>query len=128
MFPLPLATQFNVCTGQPKKMSMSHQWHINVSSVVYEENCNCGENYIGETGPNVTRRWDELSDMGKTSERAKHLYQFPEHKFNWKIPRRFRNKVRQRKFNEAYYIMCLCTTFNNQLELAFLTLFQNGIT
>ena len=30
-----------------------------VSSVVYEGKCNCGENYIGETGRNVTKRWDE---------------------------------------------------------------------
>ena len=27
-----------------------------VSSVVYEEKCNCGKNYIGETGRNVTER------------------------------------------------------------------------
>ena len=33
-----------------------------VSSVVYEGKCNCGENYIGETGRNVTIRWDEHSE------------------------------------------------------------------
>ena len=39
---------------------MSH-----VSSVVYEGKCNCGENYIGETGRNVTIRWGEHSDIHK---------------------------------------------------------------
>ena len=99
-----------------------------VSSVVYEGKCNCGENYIGETGRNVTVRWDEHSDIGKNSEPAKHLNQFPEHRFNWKILRRVPNKVRQRKINEAYYVMCMHPTLNNQLELTYLTLFRNGIT
>ena len=39
-----------------------------VSSVVYDGKSNCGENYIDETGPNVTIRWDEHSDIGKNSE------------------------------------------------------------
>ena len=38
---------------------MSH-----ISSVVYEDKCNCGENFIAETGRNVTIRWDEHSDIG----------------------------------------------------------------
>ena len=45
-----------------------------VSSVVYEGKCNCGENYIGETGRNVTIRWDKNSNIGKNSEPTKHLY------------------------------------------------------
>ena len=77
-----------------------------VSSAVYEAKCNSGENYIGETGPNVTIRRDEHSDTGKNSEPAKHLNQFPEHRFNRKIFRRVPNKVRQRKIHEAYYVMC----------------------
>ena len=44
-----------------------------ISSVVYEGKCNYGKNYIGETGRNVTVRWDEHSDIGKNSEPAKHL-------------------------------------------------------
>ena len=51
-------------------------------SVVCERNCNCGENYIGETGRNVTIRWDEHTDISNNSEPAKHLYQFPEYRFN----------------------------------------------
>ena len=99
-----------------------------VSSVVYEGKCNCGENYIGETGRNVTKRWDEHSDISKNSEPAKHLNQFPEHRFNWKILRRVPNIVRQRKIHEAYYVMCMRPTLNNQLELTSLTLFRNGVT
>ena len=99
-----------------------------VSSVVYEGKYNCGENYIGETGPNVTIRWDEHSDIVTNSEPAKHLYQFSEHIFNWKIIRRVPNKVEQRKIHEAYYVMCLRPTLNNQLELTSLALFRNGIT
>ena len=75
-----------------------------VSSVVYEGKCNCGENYISETGRNVPVRWDEHSDIGENSEPTTHLNQFPEHRFNWKILRRVPNKVRQRKIDEAYYV------------------------
>ena len=92
-----------------------------VSSVVYEGKCNFGENCIGETRRNITLRWDEHSDIGKNSEPAKHLNQFPEHRFNWKILRRVPNKVRQRKIHEAYYVMCIRPTINNQLELTSLT-------
>ena len=107
-----LKSQFNL------KGKMSH-----TSSVVYEGKCNCGENYIGETGRNVTKKWDEHSDIGNKSEPAKHLNQFHEHGFNWKILRRVPNKVRQRKIHEAYYVMCLGPTLNNPLELTSLTLF-----
>ena len=99
-----------------------------IASRVYEGKCNCGENYIGETGRNVTIRWDEHSDIDKNSESAKHIKQFPEHRFNWKILRRVPNKVRKRKIHEAYYVMCLRPTLNNQLGLTSLTLFRNGVT
>ena len=59
-----------------------------VSSVVYVGKCNCGKNYISETGPNVTIRWDENSGIGKNSEPAKHLNQFHENRFNWEIIRK----------------------------------------
>ena len=101
---------------------------IHVSSVVYERKCNCCENYIDETGRNITIRWDEYSDIGKNSESEKHLNQFPEHRFNWKILRRVPSKVRQRNIHEDYYVVCMCLAFNNQLESTCLTLFQNGVT
>ena len=73
-------------------------------------------------------RWDEHCDIGKNSEPVKHLYRFSLRRFNWKILKRVPNKVRQRKIHEAYYVMCLRPTLNNQLELTSLTLFQNGVT
>ena len=45
-----------------------------VTSVVYEGKCNCGENYIGEKGRNITVRLAEHSDTAKKSEPAKHLH------------------------------------------------------
>ena len=89
-----------------------------VSSVVYKGKCNW----------NITVRLEKHSDIAKNSEPAKHLNQFPEHRFNWKILRRVPNKVRQRKIHEAYYVMCMRPTLNNQLELTSLTLFRIGVT
>ena len=83
---------------------------------------------MGETGRNVTIRWHEHSDISKNSEPPKHLNQFPEHRFNWKILRRVPKILRQRKIHEAYYVMCMRHTLNNQLELTSLTLFRNGVT
>ena len=98
-----------------------------VSSVVYEGICNCGKNHIGETRRNVTVRWNDMhNNIGKYSEPSKHLGQFAEHIFNCKILRRVLN--RQRKIYEAYYVMCLRSTLNNQLLLTFLALFQDGVT
>ena len=73
-----------------------------VSPVVYEGKCNCGENYIGDTWRNATISWNEHSNIGKNSEPAKHLNQFPEHRLNWKILRKVPNKVWERKIHEAY--------------------------
>ena len=51
----------------------------------------------------------------KNSQPAKHIYQFCEHRFNWK--RRVPNKVRQRQTHKTYSVMCLRPTLSNQLEL-----------
>ena len=77
------------------------------SSVVYEGKCNCGKNYFGEEEQNITKKWDDHCDIRKNSEPAKHLYQFPENRFNWKTLRRVLNKVPERKAHEVYCIMCL---------------------
>ena len=34
-----------------------------ISSVLYEQKCNSGENYIGETGRNVIIRWDGMNTV-----------------------------------------------------------------
>ena len=53
---------------------------------------NCAENYIGETGQNVTMRRDEHCEP---AEPVEHLYQFPGHSFNLKTLKRVPNKIRQ---------------------------------
>ena len=99
-----------------------------LSSVVYEGKCNSGKNGIGGADRNVTIRLAEHIDIGKNSEPAKYLNQFHEHRFNWEILGRVLNNVRQRKIHDAYYLMCMYPTLNNQLELTSLTLFRNGVT
>ena len=84
-------------------------------SVVYERKSNYCKNYIGETGWNIIIKWHECSDIDKNSEPEKHFYQLPEHNFNWKILRRFQNKVR--KICKTYFMIFLRCTLNNQLEL-----------
>ena len=99
-----------------------------ISSVVYDEKCTCGENYIGETGRNVTIIWNEHSGMCKNSEPAEHLYQSPEHSFNLKIFRRVPNKVRQRRFMKditlCVYALPLIINWSEPL----LEIIQNGVT
>ena len=95
---------------------------------MYEGKCNSGENCIAGSDRNVTLRWDERIDIGKNSEPANYLNQFPEHRFNWKILGRVLNNVRQRKIPYSYYVICMYPTLNNQLELTSLTLFRNGVT
>ena len=89
-----------------------------VSSVVYEGKCNFGENSIGETGRNVTIRRDEHSDIGKNSEPAKHLNQFPTHRFNRKILRKVPNRVRQKRFMKliTLCVYALLLTINWSIE------------
>ena len=43
-------------------------------------------------------------------------YQFPEHRFIWKILKRAPNKERKGKIHEAYYVMCLLPTLNNLFD------------
>ena len=82
-----------------------------ISSALYEGKCNCDKNHIGETGPNITIRWDEHCDIGKNSEPAKAPLSIS--------PRQIQQE------NEAYYVTCLQCTLNNQLELTSFKLFQN---
>ena len=73
-------------------------------------------------------RWDEHSDKGKNSEPAKHLYQFPEHSFNWNVLRRVPNKLNKERFMKHITLCVDALTLNNQLELTSLTLFRNKVT
>ena len=47
--------------------------------MVYEGNCLCGENYVGESVRKALLKWAEHEDPNKQSEPAKHLKYFPDH-------------------------------------------------
>ena len=74
---------------------------------MYERKCNCGKNYSGKTGRNVTIRWDKHSNLGKNSGPVKYLYQFPEQRCNWKIFRKVPNKIKsvQNGVKEVNYFL-----------------------
>ena len=95
---------------------------------IYQGTCICGLSYIGETSRNVAIRLDEHEDVKKDSEPAKHLYEFPDHKFTWKIITSASKKYRKRKNLEAIFIGIHEPKLNNQLETKKLQLFRLGIT
>ena len=55
------------------------------SCVIYDGNCSCGENYVGESVRNVVLRWAEHEDPKNQSELAKHLKFIPDHQLEWKV-------------------------------------------
>ena len=64
-----------------------------VSFVLYGGKLNCGENYIGEIGRNVTIKWDGHSDVGKNSEPAESiLVNFLNTDLIRKLPKEFQIK------------------------------------
>ena len=48
---------FNLKTRNIRSLFNLKDKTSHISSVMYEENCNCGEYYIGGIGQNVTLRW-----------------------------------------------------------------------
>ena len=95
--------------------------------MVYEGNCACGENYVGESVENVFLRWAEHEDANKQSEPAKHLKYFPDHQFEWKMLTRAPEYTRKRKILEAFLIKCINPSFSEQLDTELLDLFRNGV-
>ena len=59
---------------------------------IYEGNCSCSANYIGETKRNVETQWNEP---------AKHIIGFPDHKFDWKILLTAPTNAKLRKINNS---------------------------
>ena len=55
------------------------------SCVIYDGNCSCGENYVGESVRNVVLRWAEHEDPKNQLELAKHLKFIPDHQLEWKV-------------------------------------------
>ena len=98
------------------------------SCVIYQGDCSCDQNYIGETGQNAEIRWNEHGDKNSKSEPAKHLKENPTHKFRWTIISKPPEDFRKRRVLEAYFIKTTCPPLNDQLDNDILTLFRNGIT
>ena len=97
------------------------------SHLVYEGQCSCGENYIGETQRNLSVRINEHQDKAKLSEPAKHLNQYPSHSFTWRVitPARQWGK---RKIMEALMIAAKNPSLNKKLQARPIFLFPMGIT
>ena len=43
------------------------------------------KNYIGKTKKNVITHWNDHENLNKHSEPTKHLFQHPDHVFQWKV-------------------------------------------
>ena len=98
------------------------------SCKIYEGVCSCKENYVGETKRNVITRWNEHENPNKDSEPAKHLFQHPDHVFQWKVLMSAPMNNRKRKILEAFFITVKRPTLNEQKDSKTLTLFRNGVT
>ena len=70
---------------------------------------------------------NEHNNPNKDSEPAKHIRQFPEHAFEWKVLSTAPNNTRMRKTLEAYLIAIKRPPLNDQLDNN-LFLFKIGIT
>ena len=97
------------------------------SCVIYEGTCTCGKSYIGETKRNAASRWKEHTNPKLNSEPAKHLYQFPDHVFTWRVLLQASTNSKIRKAQEAYLIVLNRPVLNEQIDNN-LILFRNGIT
>ena len=56
-----------------------------LSCKTYEALCSCKENYTGETRRNIVTRWNGHENPNKDSKPAKHLFQYRDHVFQWKV-------------------------------------------
>ena len=72
-----------------------------LSCVIYKVICSCGETNVGETIRNCKIRCDELNDVSKNSEPAKHLARNIEHEFSWCILARAPVNTLKRRILEA---------------------------
>ena len=95
---------------------------------IYEGTCSCSANYIGETKRNVETRWNEHENPKKDSEPAKHLRDFPDHEFDWKILLRAPTNAKLRKILESSMIVLKQPSLNKQLDFNLLILFRNDVT
>ena len=101
--------------------------NVHKSHVVYEGNCDCGVNYVGETQRNFSGRINEHSNTTKVSEPARHLLEFPRHSFTWNVITGQHN-WRKRKILEAWFIALRKPELNKKLLAHPIHLFPMGVT
>ena len=101
---------------------------IHKACAIYRGQCSCGSVYIGETERNVKVRWDEHEDVRKKSEPSKHLYEFSDHSFTWRILAPAPRHWKRRKILEAFFITKYKPDLNDQVSHSSLSIFRNGIT
>ena len=72
--------------------------------------------------------WNEQENPNKDSEPVKHLFQHPDHVFQWKFLMSAPMNNRKRKNLEAFFITLRLPTLNQQKDSKKLTLFRIGVT
>ena len=99
-----------------------------LSSVIYQGICSCGNNYTGESIRNAVTRIDEHEQTNGKLEPSKHLKNNPGHKFDWMILSRAPSHSSKRKILEVYFIKQLNSSLNDQLDSEIVILFRHGVT
>ena len=95
---------------------------------IYEGNCSCSANYISETKRNVKTWWNKHENSNKDSEPAKHLRDFPDQEFDWKILLTAPTNAKLGKILESSMIALKQPSLNEQLDFDQLILLRSGVT
>ena len=96
-------------TSFGQRGKLSHYFKIkdnvkNLSCIMYQGICSCGNNYLGETIRNAVTRIDEHKQPNVKSESSKHLQNNPGPKFDWIIISKAPSHRLKRMILEAYFI------------------------
>ena len=114
-------------TRQIKSLFSLKDKNLHKSHVIYEGECSCGENYVGETMRNFEVRITENSNICHTSEPARHLLEDPCRSFQWRVRCSARSYFK-RKIIEGLIIQQRSPTLNRQVNCYVAQLFPLGIT
>ena len=102
--------------GNPLSLSLSlKDKNLHKSHVIYEGECSCGENYVGETMRSFEVRITEHSNICHTLEPARHLLENPSHSFQWRVLCSARYYFK-RKIIEGLIIQQRSPTLNKQVN------------